>query len=291
MSDLGRKSMGQNHKTGFWPLAKELVSAFVDVLFPARCLSCGIFMAPRGSNDGNGPPIFSGSDSVIECRRLLGRFLCAECVQDVSPIESPVCPGCGFMFKSREGEDHFCSDCLESRKPFASARAVGVHDGAFRVLIHCLKYKGRIELALPLGRLLFGAYLKHWPDLKHDWIIPVPLHPRRLRMRGFNQSSLVLDEWRRLGETLRPQCELFQVKREGLMRNRWTEPQTSLNRKKRLKNIKNAFEMGNDISPVGRQILLVDDVYTTGATACECARTLLHKGAQTVDILTLARAG
>jgi ComF family protein len=170
------------------------------------------------------------------------------------------------------------------------ARAVGAYDRAFMSVIRCLKYKGKIQLARPLGKLLFSDFIRFWGQDGIDRIVPVPLHSKKLRMRGFNQALLLIREWPLLAEAMHPQRIQIHVERDILVRNRWTEPQTGLGRNQRMANIKDAFSV-TDASKVENQtILLVDDVYTTGATANECAKVLNRSGAKQVDVLTLARA-
>jgi ComF family protein len=123
-----------------------------------------------------------------------------------------------------------------------------------------------------------------------DLIVPVPLHPKKLRMRGFNPSFLMVKDWVCIAEFLNVRLPDMPVDTNVLARRRWTEPQTGLGRKERLANVKNAFNIIDRSKITGRKILIVDDVYTTGATANECAKVLLEGGAGHVDVLTLARA-
>jgi ComF family protein len=156
--------------------------------------------------------------------------------------------------------------------------------------IHRLKYKGKIQLARPFGMLLYTAFVSYWEENSVDLIIPVPLHVKKFRMRGFNPSFLLVRDWASIAAMLNDKLNVIPVSRDVLERRRWTEPQTGLGRKKRLTNVKNAFSI-NDLSKIsGKKILLVDDVYTTGATVNECAKVLINGGAEHVDVLTLARA-
>lgn len=148
--------------------------------------------------------------------------------------------------------------------------------------IHRLKYGRHTSLSRPLGALVGDTLFRFWDVNSVDLLVPVPLHLKRLRHRGFNQAHLLIQRW---------------AKHDGipfdgltLLRNRWTEPQTALSRKERKKNIKGAFVVKTRDRIEGKKIVLVDDVYTTGSTVNECARVLMSAGAQIVDVLTLARA-
>ncbi len=109
-------------------------------------------------------------------------------------------------------------------------------------------------------------------------------------MRGFSQSFLIISAWDRMAESLNHRLSHMRIERQALIRNRWTKPQTGLDRKERIENIKKAFTVKDASIIKEKNILLVDDVYTTGATANECAKVLINGGAKKVDVLTLARA-
>lgn len=265
-----------------------------EALFPRKCLICGSFFHPEQSKSSGFPEkdfneSFSKYNKNFNFEVLMAPFLCSTCSTGFLPVESPICSKCGIMFKSREGEDHICGECLKSPKRFRVARATGVYDQALMELIHCLKYKGKIQLAHPLGILLFSAFIRYWDKKSIDLIVPVPLHAKRFKARGFNQAFLLIRQWSRIAEALNVELSDIHVDKHVLARCRWTESQAGLGRKKRLINIKNAFGLIDASKIKGKRILLVDDVYTTGATADECAKVLLQGGAEYVDILTLAR--
>jgi len=253
-----------------------------DTWVPAILIQKNFGSVERANNhQGNFQKIFM---------TLMAPFLCTTCSATFLPVESPICSKCGIVFKSRQGEDRFCGDCIEAPKKYGVARSAGVYDQALMSAIHCLKYKGKIQLARPLGTLLFNAFSRYWDKKRIDIIVPVPLHERKLRIRGFNPPLLLVRNWPRIFAMLNGHLPAIPVDRDILARKKWTAPQTGLDRKERLQNIKNAFVM-NDTSQIeGKKILLVDDVYTTGATVNECAKVLLKGGSKQVDVLTLARA-
>ena len=170
------------------------------------------------------------------------------------------------------------------------ARAPFVYDQIVMDVIHSYKYKGKIQLAGPLGELLLTAFMKFWDNQQIDFIIPVPLNHKKFRQRGFNQSYLLIKNWKKLWPGLNEAMPEIEIAKNALTRIRSTAPQTGMGRGDRLLNIKGAFAADSRESLENKRVLLVDDVYTTGATVNECARVLLDAGVQSVDILTLARA-
>jgi ComF family protein len=165
---------------------------------------------------------------------------------------------------------------------FRKARAFGIYRGPLMEAIHQLKYGGKMSLSAPLGAMAKATFCRFWEAGSIDLLLPVPLHIKRLRQRGFNQAHLVNRKWARL--------EGLPLDGFTLCRNKWTEPQTSLARIERQRNVKGVFTLRNPDRVKGQRVLLVDDVFTTGATVNECARVLMKAGAAFVDVLTLARA-
>ena len=249
----------------------RIIRAFTEALFPARCLVCGSFF-------------HSDPGERFDRLRLLAPFVCSACLAGFLPVASPLCVQCGAVFISRKGEDRLCGTCIESPKRFRIARACGVYDETLMALVHCLKYDEKIQLARPLGSLLLSAYFHYWKMDDIDLVVPVPLHAKRFRERGFNQSYLLVKDWAQMSR------QAPTVERNVLVRKRRTVPQTGLGRKRRIHNIKDAFSVGDPLKIIGKKVLLVDDVYTTGATVDECATVLHGFGAKQVDVLTLARA-
>lgn len=271
----------------------RMISCIRTAVFPDKCLCCRSFfncdgnqMLSRGSKE-TGDTDLSGSGSFD---MLMAPVLCPECRRAFSPVESPFCTVCGMVFESREGENHVCGACLDSPGHFSAARAAGIYDQSLMVLIHCLKYRGKLQLVRPLSRLLFHAFLRYWEIGFFDLIMPVPLHKKKLRLRGFNQAHLLVKDWPAIAAVLTGRPEDIHIEPGILVRKKWTRSQTGLGRSGRISNMKNVFDLTDASLVRGRRILLVDDVFTTGSTVNECARVLMHGGAECVNVLTLARA-
>lgn len=268
--------------------------ALTDAIFPRKCRACGTYWPP-------GPPSLSahthhdtdlraGDPALCNTfHRVALPFLCSDCGASFEPVRSPLCERCGVMFKSPVGEDHLCSDCLRQPGAFRRARAAGVYSGALMELVHQLKYRSCFVLLDPLGQLLQEAFRLHWRPGEIDMVLPIPLHARRWRQRGFNQAQMLVDAWIKAERRGRRDASRFPKARGIFVRSRPTAPQTGLGKPERHRNIRGAFKVVDRAAVKGRRILLVDDVYTTGATAAEAARELLENGAETVDVLTIAR--
>jgi ComF family protein len=178
--------------------------------------------------------------------------------------------------------DHTCGECATVSRPFSAARAAVVFDGPVQELIHRLKYGKKTHIFRPLALLTSRHLTPFIAESGAELIIPVPLHRKRLRERGFNQSVL-------LAGVLAKSWHL-PMSRNNLRRIRWTEPQISLSVADRTKNVRGAFAVKDPTQIKGKRILLVDDVYTTGSTVTECAKVLKNAGAKEVYVATVARA-
>lgn len=154
-------------------------------------------------------------------------------------------------------------------------------------LVHQLKYQGRLALVPALGSMLGEAYRRYWSESPVDAVIPIPLHRRRLRRRGFNQADLLLRSWLKHADAAGLSAPAAGA--PILERVRATPPQTGLKRSERRRNIRGAFRVAAQAAVDDKHLLLVDDVFTTGATVEEAARVLRAAGAASVDVLTLAR--
>ena len=261
-------------------LIRRLTHIVGEALFPRRCCHCDrIYKALRNSTP-SGP---AGPDR-------LGGYLCPECIRLLQPVRTPLCSICGRSFTTDHGVDHVCGQCEKTRFKFQAARAAVGYTSAIRRIIHQYKYQGCAQLAKPLGAMLWGALLTHWNPAQVDVVIPVPLHRRRLRRRGFNQSAQLLRYWPPKADASGDDAGRFTILTTALMRHRDTKPQTGMDADARRMNLRNAFTLRQASAVKSKRVLLVDDVLTTGATANACARVLKRAGADSVRVLTLARA-
>lgn len=205
--------------------------------------------------------------------------LCDRCFDRMVIIRKPICQRCGRPMRLEDS--NYCPECSGSGHFFNSyVRAVGLYRGYLREVILAFKYRGRPELAEPLGELLTARFISESVFSSVDALVPVPLHPERHLIRGYNQAELLA---KRVGRSCR-----LPVLTQVLRRDRVTQVQNRLSRHERLTNVKGAFLVGLPGAIRGKSLLLIDDILTTGFTANECAKTLLAAGAKRVCTLTLA---
>ncbi|MGQ9687561.1 MAG: ComF family protein [Desulfobaccales bacterium] len=204
---------------------------------------------------------------------------CPACEAAVTWVASPLCPVCGRVYEAGVGADHLCGPCQTDPPPFERARAAVLYDedGPSGRAIKGLKYNRRLDMLPVMHQWLRGPQCLELVA-EADLVAPVPLHPKRLRQRGFNQALLLAQTFP--GATL---------ERELLVRVRHTPPQTGLNPKERRENVKGAFAVPRPDRVKDKKVLLLDDVFTTGSTVKECTRVLRRAGARRVDVLTVAR--
>ena len=206
--------------------------------------------------------------------------ICPNCLAQLLPLPTARCPRCALPYPTDEGRPHLCEACLRQLPGFSGVVAVGVYRDLLRESIHRFKYEQGIHLDYPLGALLAQRLATDAPEFRPELILPVPLHPRRLRERGYNQSLLLA---RRLGKLLRVPTES-----RRLRRIRPTPPQQGLPLADRQRNLRGAFALSAPLR--GEKILLIDDVMTTGATLRECAQVLESGGAGDILVAVLGRA-
>lgn len=238
---------------------KEILTGINDLIFPPRCITCDVIL------EEHGPLPF-----------------CPRCTAGIHFIHSPLCTRCGTPFTVTAGEDHLCGECLVTRRPYAVARAVGLYEETLLTAIHLFKYRGRVGIGKVLGNLMADFAGGIWDMKVFSVIMPVPLHRKRLRERGFNQAVILA---RQIARRFSLPIDFTTLRRAV-----FTEPQVGLGREDRSVNVRGAFAVRKPEQSAGKKILLVDDVYTTGSTLSECVRTLLTAGADSVAVLTLAKA-
>jgi ComF family protein len=250
-----------------------------SVLFPADCRIC--------------------SAPLLSISRLP---VCPDCLERIHPVSGQVCSICGERVLSAYAENdpdglRRCPVCRRIDRPFTRAVAYGSYDGGLRELIHLLKYNGVRPAAGVLGRMLAEAIATLNPEFERIKleqtaleqnkfaVIPVPLYKTRQRQRGFNQAELIA---RSALKVLRP-IGHFELIPGVLQRTRDTHSQIGLTSHQRRENMRGAFAITCAQEVIGREVLLVDDVYTTGTTLSECARVVRRAGAAQVWVATVAR--
>ncbi|PKN76523.1 MAG: amidophosphoribosyltransferase [Deltaproteobacteria bacterium HGW-Deltaproteobacteria-10] len=209
------------------------------------------------------------------------QVFCCTCQDKIHFITDNFCPICGIPFLVSPAGKHICSNCLENEPYYTQARAVAAFETVIMDAIHKFKYGHSISTGNSLGSFMAGFSFPDFNFSGYSLFIPVPLHIKRLRERGFNQSLLLANK---LGRKYN-----LPVNFSLLKRCKSTLTQTGLKKAEREKNVKGAFFVTDRKKVAGENIILIDDVYTTGATLNECAGELLKSGAQKVAVLTLSR--
>ena len=223
------------------------------------------------------PPVCYGCDRHVAepCS------LCGACWSRVRFVERPYCPVLGTPFSHDLGAEIVSAEAIAAPPPFRRARSVAAHEGVIARMVYGLKYNDRTDLGPWMARWMWRAGAELLEDC--DVIVPVPLHARRFWTRRFNQSAELSRHLGHLsGKPFAP---------DALRRVKWTTPQVGLGHDARRRNVSGVFKVpdAQEIKVRGRRILLVDDVYTTGATAKAATRALLRGGASSVDVLTFSR--
>ena len=232
-------------------LLATLGGALLNLIFPPTCAGCG----------------------------RIGAALCDLCAQTATPVGDEICRQCGRIQEQRVAR---CSTCRgQTEAHLHMVRAATLHISPIRECIHSLKYENRPELAQPLARYLVAAFHKpEWQAIAAtiNAVTPVPIHPERRAERGYNQAELLAQHFCR-GVGLRLETEM-------LVRTRHTRQQVGLNAQERQENVADAFQTAGPLR--GKTVLLVDDVYTTGATLRACAEAAMMGGARAVYAFALA---
>ena len=229
------------------------------LVFPSLCRRCGDLLDRPGE-----------------------RVLCGKCLAALVPCEAQFCSGCGRFFAGGR-EPHACGDCLRSKPSFSSHRSAARYEGVLKDALLLFKYRGYRPLGRPLACFAYSAFegkATVWAGA--DILVPVPLHKKRRRKRGFNQAEVLAREFSRLTG--------IPVEAGSLRRIVSVPPQTTLRREARRANVRDAFKIRRPGRVEGKVIVLVDDVFTTGSTIGECARMLKKAGAAEVRAVTIAQA-
>jgi len=238
---------------------KNLIRGLRDLIYPETCLVCKARL----------------DIATIE------ELVCLDCWTKIKRNLPPFCRRCGRHLEGDSLAKGICAGCIRRPLYFDRAYSPCIYEGVIKELIQEFKYNGKDYLGRVLGRLLvefIGEY--SLPIEVVDWIVPIPLHTVRLREREFNQANI-------LGQYIAKACNK-RILDNALVRNRHTKPQAELEGRERRENVKGIFSVKEKTSVKGRNVLLVDDVLTTGATSSEAACVLKEAGAQIVFALTLA---
>ena len=278
---LDRASTLPPSEMAAWRAVARVLRSPLDALscavFPSRCRLCN-------------QPLLHLSAAPI----------CAVCWDDLpEQIPNQLCIVCGEQLSvgglrfatTATGRSfdpgNLCALCERLRPPFQLAVAYGAYEGTLRALIHLLKYERIPTIAGSLGALLASTIARREDLPPSLTVLAVPLHASKQRERGFNQTVLLAEATVRSLRRQRPDLEL-RLALEAMGRQRATENQSGLTSRQRRRNVRGAFFLRQPEKVAGRAVLLLDDIYTTGATARECTRTLLGAGAISVHVATLA---
>ncbi len=227
-----------------------LLNKVLNILFPSQCPLCG-----------------NKSDSALY------NPICSSCWRGIERYTGPACRICGIPVVSPLAT--ICGSCMKKKPPFSRILYYGTYEGALKESIRLLKFSGVKRLSKPLSYLLSELSVSGF-----NGIVPVPLHPKKLRQREFNQTAVM---GRHLAGRIKVPLML-----DVLKKVHDTLPQTEVTGKERLENVKKAYLASEKAA--GLELLLIDDVITTGATVSECARALMTAGAKGVTVAALARS-
>ena len=265
MSELSALEHDARHRRDVTVLARtrpptagtSWITAALDLVFPAVCPACGAILGAARRDP-----------------------LCGDCWSAIDRAGRPLCARCGALTPDGSGAVTVasCRACDEAPPTFDYALAAARYRGPLREAMHAFKFRGKRTLARALGDLVLEECAEALPP-DAVALVPVPLTLERQRERGYNQAQLLAEQ---IGAALH-----LPVRRRWLRRVRSTLPQTDLTATERRTNVRGAFTAAPAVA--GRHLVIVDDVFTTGATVAECARTLRAAGAVQVGVLTVAR--
>ncbi len=236
-----------------------MISNIINLFYPASCEVCG-----------------KKSD-------LSDEYLCKECVEKIRKRTPPFCIKCGRQLKTSPQIQETCSDCRKDNLYFDKAISVFHYDDILKKLVHDFKYKKIASLVKEFSAFIVDFMDEHNIAKESDLVLSIPMHPSRLFKREINPSHI-------LAKNIAKKLKL-QYSENLLKKTKNTPPQSKLNRLERLENIKHSFSLKDDgkLDLNGKNILLVDDLFTTGSTVNECSKILKEARSNRVEVITLAR--
>lgn len=244
-------------------IIKHILRFIEKILFPGSCPICDEVQEQMITGDGV-PRI------------------CPACEKQLVRVSQPFCLKCGKPLEKDRIRREYCADCAKNAHTYTQARAVFVYQGAIIGSMHRLKYSNRRDYARIYAREAYETYQAWIRRIQPQALIPVPLHKKRLRARGYNQAELLADELAKL-------CGI-PVERQLLLRTVNTRPQKQLHAGERKNNLKNAFQTSKKIVQL-EKVLLIDDIYTTGSTVDAAAEALIGAGIKKVYVLCICIGG
>ncbi|NRA73518.1 MAG: ComF family protein [Rickettsiales bacterium] len=234
---------------------KKFFDQAIEVIFPSKCLICASW-----SNKGI--------------------LICSSCWQKIEFITDPKCEICGYPFGFDSGKGSLCAPCHQNNPYFDKAFTIFKYSAVSKSLIFKLKYNDQLHIAYFFAQLIANKLQNFY---EYRFIVPVPLHPRRIRERLYNQSAILGSHVAKLAR--------LEFLPSILSKKRYDVPQSQLSRDRRKKNVLNSFVIAEDyINCIkGKNIILIDDVYTTGSTVNECSKVLKKAGCNKILVVTIAR--
>jgi len=260
-------------RTCFVSVFQNSIQVLNQFLYPLKCLNCGVYIDP---------------DRVKP--HTMEACFCKVCMDlGFYPMEPPFCTKCGTKFQTRVNENHVCEACVKTPLTLDRVRGAVQYKGIIKNAIPLFKYHSKLSLAKVFEDLLFETFLRHSAGSGIELIMPIPLHRKKLKKRGFNQAFLLIRNFVGHYEQAFEKSPSWEIDTMSLARIKKTQPQTGFDIEQRKANLKDAFKVVNQTAIENKHILLIDDVFTTGATCNEAAGILLKQGAKKVDALVLAR--
>ena len=241
------------------PMLRRFFRGLADIVYPKTCPGC---------------------KNTID-KQTADKFICTSCQAKIKINRPPFCQKCGRHLETLNLKINICPGCLKSKLNFDRAFSPCIYEGVIKELIHEFKYKGKEHLYKPLSKIMIDFIKEYRLPIEYlDLIIPMPLHKTRLREREFNQAEALS----------KPIASEFNktLASSLLIRHRLSRTQTELPTHKRFENVANSFSVTKNNDLINKNLLIIDDVFTTGATSSEAALALKEAGANKVLILTLA---